>query len=130
RVYSDLSSLEPANPEWKDKLKLATRRIRLLALYTPEQMKAIQESEMKERDEAEALLKPATQPAIKRAPEATTENSSFNIDWHETLRGIKMEMLRDALEDAKKNYYRDVTYRDLMIGGLTGLQAVATTKGL
>ena len=39
RVYSDLSSLEPANPEWKDKLKLATRRIRLLALYTPEQMK-------------------------------------------------------------------------------------------
>ena len=27
RIYSALSSLEPSKPEWKDKLKLATRRI-------------------------------------------------------------------------------------------------------
>jgi len=41
RVYSDLSSIEQANPEWKEKLKLATRRIRLLALYTPGGIKSL-----------------------------------------------------------------------------------------
>src|SRR4029450_4346609 len=56
RLYADLSSIEPAVPEWKDKLKLATRRIRLLALYTPGGIKALQESEAKEREEVDATL--------------------------------------------------------------------------
>src|SRR5437773_1346344 len=30
RLYSDLVQIEPGNPEWKDRLKLATRRVRLL----------------------------------------------------------------------------------------------------
>src|SRR5438045_592705 len=47
RLYSDLSQIEPANPEWKDRLKLVMRRIRLLATYTPEALKAVQDSEVK-----------------------------------------------------------------------------------
>ncbi len=39
-------------------------------------------------------------------------------------------MLWDALVDARDNYYREVTYRDLGLGGLTGLKVIATTKGL
>src|SRR5437764_804217 len=62
RLYSDLGSLEPAVPLWKDKLKLATRRIRLLALYTPDQLRILQESESKDREEADALVRPATPP--------------------------------------------------------------------
>ena len=50
RLYSDLGAMEPSNPLWKDKLKLTTRRIRLLAVYTPDQFKSIQEAEAKERD--------------------------------------------------------------------------------
>jgi carboxyl-terminal processing protease len=157
RLYADLSSIEPAVPEWKDKLKLATRRIRLLALYTPGGIKALQESESKEREEVDALLKPATQPTTAAATTnpsdqftkgsttqpagATTTaskdkdkdddvNDAFKIDWHETVKGIKADMLTEALKHARTNYYKPVDYKDLLLGGIKGLRAVATTKGL
>src|SRR6185295_6435118 len=66
RIYSDLSTIEPSIPAWKDKLKLATRRVQLLALYTPDVLKHMQEGDQKEREEVEALLKAATtQPATR-----------------------------------------------------------------
>ena len=69
-----------AIPAWKDKLKLSTRRVRLLALYTPDVLKTLQDGDTKERDEVEALLTaghsavdasadrmpPTTQPAADR----------------------------------------------------------------
>ncbi|MDB5301109.1 MAG: hypothetical protein JWO87_2772 [Phycisphaerales bacterium] len=133
RIYSDLGSIEPAVPQWKDKLKLATRRVRLLALYTPEVLKTLQEGDQKEREEVDALLKPATQPSTKvpeTQPAVDKDNDTFKIDWHETLRGVQLEMLWDALIDAKSNYYRDVSYKKLALGGLNGLQTIVSTKGL
>jgi carboxyl-terminal processing protease len=131
RLYADLSSIEPANPEWKEKLKLATRRIRLLALYTPGGIKALQESESKEREEVDALLAPpTTQPTTKKAKDPDESNDAFKIDWRETVRGIRADMLTDALKNARSNYYRPVEYRDLLLGGIKGLRAIATTKGL
>src|SRR5439155_14301287 len=113
RLYADLSSIDFSNPEWKDKLKLVTRRIRLLALYTSGGIKALQESELKEREEVDKLLHPATQPTtqagdkptdklVKSAtarPTTTTgpadddQVDAFKIDWHETVRGVKADML-------------------------------------
>jgi carboxyl-terminal processing protease len=147
RLYADLSSIEPAVAEWKDKLKLATRRIRLLALYTPGGIKALQESESKEREEVDKLLNPTTQPASTQAstqpgskdkfakgsttsPADDDNNDAFKIDWHETVKGIQAVMLTDALKNARINYYKPVEYKDLMVGGIKGLRAVATTKGL
>ncbi|MDB5333275.1 MAG: hypothetical protein JWP03_4426 [Phycisphaerales bacterium] len=133
RIYSDLSQVEPAVPQWKDKLKLATRRVRLLALYTPDVLKNLQEGDQKERDEVEALLKPTTQPSAKAPetqPAVDKDNETFKIDWHETLRGVQLEMLWDALVDAKTNYYRDMNYKKLALGGLNGLQTIVSTKGL
>jgi hypothetical protein len=133
RLYADLSSIEPANPEWKDKLKLATRRIRLLALYTPGGIKALQESESAEREAVDALLKPTTQPATKAAKDKEKDdeqNDAFKIDWRDTVRGIKSDMLTDALNNARVNYYKQVEFTDLLVGGLKGLRAMATTKGL
>ncbi|HZZ45198.1 MAG TPA: S41 family peptidase [Tepidisphaeraceae bacterium] len=138
RLYSDLCSVEPTNPEWKDRLKLATRRIRLLALYSPGELKAVQESESKTRDAVDKLLHPdattqvskikiaATQPAVP-GDEADADSK---LDWHDTLRGVKMDMLWTALVDARTNYWREITYRDMMVGGLKGMQALATTHGL
>ncbi len=130
RLYADLGSIEPANPEWKERLKLSTRRLRLIALYSPVELKKLQDVELKDRDAADKLLKPesATQPTTK--PLADESGDSFRIDWRETLRGIEIPMLKDALVDAKTNYYRPVDYRTLMIGGLKGLQTVAETRGL
>ena len=129
RIYADLSSIEPANPEWKEKLKLATRRLRLIALYNPDELKKLQEVELKDREAADALLKPTTKPTTKPVVDESSDDS-FRIDWRETLRGIEMPMLKDALDDAKVNYYRPVDYRSLMMGGLKGLQTLASTRGL
>jgi carboxyl-terminal processing protease len=128
RIYADLGSIEPANPEWKEKLKLATRRIRLVALYSPDELKKIQDVDSKERERADALIKPTTKPTTKAVSDETDD--SFRIDWRETLRGVEMPMLVEALKDARTNYYRPVDYRSLMLGGLKGLQALATTRGL
>jgi len=128
RIYSDLGAIEPANPMWKDKLKVVTRRVRLLAIYTPDQLKALQEKETKDRDEVDALLKPATQPTTK--PADWGNNEAFRIDWHETLKDIRMSMLRDAMEHAAENYYRDVNYKIMSTGGLNALRVVVTTAGL
>ncbi len=137
RLYSDLGSVEPANPVWKERLKLATRRVRLLALYTPDVLKALQESESKEREEVDALLtalnattQPTTKPTTKPDDKSDENNDAFRINWKETLNGVELDMLWQALVDARQNYYREVGYKDLAIGGLDGLRAVATTKGL
>ena len=129
RLYSDLSQIEPENPEWKDRLKLVMRRIRLLATYSPESLKAVQDSEVKEREEVDALLNPTTKPSTKPVA-ANDDTDSFKIDWRETVKGIQMPMLRTALVEARSNYWREVDYKTLMVGGLKGIQAVVTTHGL
>ena len=126
-LYGDLGAIEPGNPEWKEKLKAATRRIRLQLVYTPDDFKQVQEVAIKEREAVEQLLNPTTQPTTKPAFE---ENDSFKSDWHATLRDIRMDMLLDALEETKGNYYKDVSYQKLTLGGLKGLAALATTPGL
>jgi carboxyl-terminal processing protease len=146
RIFQDLSLVDPAVPMWKDRLKLAVRRERLLALYTPDVFKALRDQDTKARDAADALLPkdtdapapveshpdaptahstPTTQPV-----DATADDDDFKVDWHETLHGIKPEMLWDALVYARNNWYRDVTYQTLAMGGLNGLRTVVTTKGL
>jgi len=130
RLYSDLSSVEPSNPDWKARLKQTTRRVRLLAVYTPDQLKTLQDVEIKDREAADRVLRPeaATQPATKPADQNATE--SFKIDWRETVKGIQKDMLKDALTDAYGNYYRDVHFRKLLVGGINGLRTILTTKGL
>ena len=133
RIYSDLSIIEPSVPTWKDKLKVATRRVRLLATYTPDALKDLQEGESAEREAVEQLLHPTTQPTTQPAkvdPSDKAVNDTFKVDWHETLRGVKASMLQEALIDADQNYYRGVTYKDLTLGGLNGVRAVIATKGL
>src|SRR3954463_203461 len=77
RLYSDLSSVDPATPQWKDKLKLATRRIRLLAMYNIDEFKRIQELESNERDAIDQIVKPTTQPATKAANKTDERDDSF-----------------------------------------------------
>jgi carboxyl-terminal processing protease len=133
RLYSDLSSVDPATPEWKDKLKVSTRRIRLLAMYNPEEFRRIQELESNDRESIDVFVKATTQPTTRPAtkPSPTEDrDDSFKTDWRQSLKDVKMNMLWDALVDARMNYYREVSYRDLGLGGLTGLKVIATTKGL
>ncbi|MCC6240179.1 MAG: S41 family peptidase [Phycisphaerales bacterium] len=143
-VYSALGSIEPANPQWKHLLKQTTRRIRMLALYAPDYLEGVQDHETAERDEVTRLLKPTTQPVDSTQPTADGQNDptslasqgkeqeddTFRIDWRESLKDIKIRMLEDALHDTYQNYWRDVTYRDLLLGGLRDLEIFASTRGL
>ena len=60
---------------------------------------------------------------------ATEENDSFRVDWNDQLRGINVGMLTDAINFARTSYWRDISYKTLLTGGLKGMQAVATTPG-
>jgi len=128
RLYADLIALQPNKIAWRDKMKLATRRVRLLAQYTPDLLKKLQEAETEEHRAVDELVNPSTQPATK--PVVDADNDAFRINWSEMLRDIRMDMLSDALADARSNYWKDISYRDMMVGGLDGLAALATTTGL
>ena len=137
RLYSDLAAIEPANPQWKDRLKAVTRRVRLLALYTPDTLKVLQEADSKERDEVKALIKDDDDKdkgkdgaKDKDKKDDKVDNDAFRIDWRETLRGVRMDMLWDALVDARDNYFRETNYKKLGVGGLEGVRALLTTRGL
>lgn len=127
RLYSSLGSIEPANAQWKQKFKLTTQRLRLLAIYAPDQFKRIVDQESARREAAEQLINPSTRPATRPLPE---DNDSFRTDWRDMLQGVRMAMLIDALEDAYSNYWREVSYKTLTTGGLTSLKVLATTDGL
>jgi carboxyl-terminal processing protease len=158
RVYEDLALLDPSNPIWKNKLKLATLRVRLLLVYTPERFKKLQEAEVHDRQAADDLLRASTQPSVVLSKPATTQpdvagattepdvafggsttqpsadlpvdDEVMPTDWHDMTRGIQFDMLLDALDLADHQYYRDVTFQGLLEGGLNGLEAVMTTDGL
>jgi carboxyl-terminal processing protease len=148
RMYEDLNVLEPAAPAWKSKLKLATLRLRLLLIYTPDQWKKLQDVEAHDRQAADDLLHPTTQPSATAKATTTQPDIAAGIatrpseagripdedvtsaDWHDMTRGIQFDMLLDALDMAAHQYYRDVTFQDLLKGGLNGLETIMTTDGL
>jgi carboxyl-terminal processing protease len=143
RLYEDLGQLDPATPEWKDKLKLVTLRVRLLLVYAPDRMTKLEKGEKVDRQAADDLLKASTQPSTAMgsttrptvAMGSTTQPDDDDVDapptdWHEVTRGIQFDMLVSALDLAAQQYYRDVTFQNLLQGGLNGLKAVLTTDGL
>jgi carboxyl-terminal processing protease len=150
RVYADLAAIQPSTRQWKDDLKDVQRRVRMLVWYAPDALKPVEAAEARERDQVDALLtkntpaaatapasaSAATQPAaLAKAAKATTEptlelSDALRIDWKQMLHGIQMPMLQSAMHDADINYYRDISYKDLMIGGLDGIRAMLTTHGL
>ncbi len=150
RVYEDLVVVEPASRDWKEKLKVVTRRVRLLATYAPDAYKKLLDKYLVERDSVDALLMPTTAPSAALASATTRPTTGpaiagaattkpadalanadvFKVDWHDTLRGVQLQQLSKAIDDIYTNYYRDVTYKGLLLNGIDGLQAIADTRGL
>jgi carboxyl-terminal processing protease len=129
KIYSALSAIEPEQAEWKEKLKTASRRVRLLAMYTPDELKKIQETENKEREAVDALLHPEKQSTAKPKEEEEPDQIQ-RVRWQDSLRGVQMDNLKQALVHAQRYYYRTVSHQQLMLGGLNSLRVVATTPAL
>ena len=129
RLYLQLSTIEPDAAGWKEKAKTATRRVRLLAMYVPEEMKRIQEADSKERDEVDKIIEPTTRPA-KKDDKDQEEQDQNRVNWRETLKDVKLEMLLEAIVNAKENYWRKVTYSQMIGGGLQAIKTAVTTPAL
>lgn len=129
RLYTSLTVLEPSEPKWKDKLKNATRHLRLTAVYTPDRFKALRDDETKELALLDSIIPPTTtRPATR--PVASEEESAYKSDWHDNLKGIRADVLWQALIEVRSNYWRDVEFTKLMSGGINAIKIVANTSGL
>ncbi len=129
RLYQDLESMQPSVSKWKEGKNTAYRRLRLLSMYAPPVLKGLREQELAASLEVEKLLNPTTKPSTRPATESEPDES-FKVSWHDILRGVKPDMVWSALSDARKNYWREMDYQTLVAGGLKGVRAVVTTKGL
>jgi carboxyl-terminal processing protease len=158
RVWGDLSGIESQEAKWHERFKNAQRRVRLLATYVPDHLIDLRDAAIEEqrlvdqalaaaRDDDETNEKmgdpiddptvldgeagdavdPTTQPAEDDAQMLAAE---FKRDWKDAVSGITMTMLRDALEDARQYHVREVALRQMLVGGIDALEAVALTNKL
>ena len=130
RLFSDLVAIDPSNVAWKEHQKLSFRRVRLVSMYTPDRFKEIQEADLEQRKAADAVLNPTTQPTTMPTTMPDDVGEAFRVNWRDSLQGVRMDMLRDALDNARANYLRDIGYAELMVGGLKAIRALLTTDGL
>jgi carboxyl-terminal processing protease len=133
RLYTALSTIETLDPTWRNKINTVSRKLNLVAMYSPDTLEAIYKSETEIAKRVEAITDP--EKAAKAATRPVDEddaalNEEFRIDWRQMLSGIKADMLREALEDAAQNYYRETQFPELVTGGVTGLLQFAETPGL
>ncbi len=127
RLYLDLGAVQPAEPRWKRLLKTAARRVRILSVYAPDTVRAMQKERVRDDDLVAGWLNPTTAPASRPA---TTEETPTNIDWRDTVRGVQFEMIWEVLARAQQNYWRQTSYKEMALGGLAGLEALLETKGV
>ena len=138
RIYSNLSTIEPTDSKWTHQMENQVRRIRVLTRYAPESFAGVLKNEIAYRKAARAYLsattQPSTQPSTQQADRSneTEEQIAANLksEWQQELKGVEMDMLREALQDARLNYYKDINYGQLLAGGLNALKIFATTPGL
>ena len=129
RLYLDLSAIEPINARWRAKVNDVSRRLGLLAMYAPDSLSAIYDAEAPVRQRVAQIVSPEKGAATKPVEDQAL-NDEFKIDWRQMLSGVKVDMLAEALEDARESYYRDTTYAELVAGGVNGLDQLVTTAGL
>ncbi len=141
RVYSNLSTLQPTESKWTKSMEEVVRRIRLLTRYAPESFASTLQKEIAYRKAARKYLVATTQPttvpttqqaADEKEKTETEEQIAQNLrsDWQQELAGIKIDMLREAIVDARQHYYKDVNYVSMLTGGLNALKTFVTTQGL
>jgi carboxyl-terminal processing protease len=135
RLYSNISVLEPFEPKWKDHRETVARRVRILAMYCPDIIKAQRAEDAKLADEIDKILPPTTTRATRPTPTTApadddVTDSAFKIDWHDTLRGIKAPLLFKGLIEIRGNYWRELDFTKVIAGGISGVRTLVTTQGV
>ncbi len=138
RIYANISVLEPTESKWTKAMEEMVRRIRILTKYAPESFAPTLTREIEHRKAARKYLiattQPTTAPTTQTAEEPTESEDqiaqNLKSDWQKELTGIKMEMLKESLNDAYSNYYKDVELSKVVTGGVSALRVIATTNGL
>ncbi len=128
RLYSDLSAIEPINGTWRTKINDVSRRLTLLAIYSPDELESVYKADSETRKQIVKIIDP--EKATTKPSDDIEMNPDFRLDWKQMLSGVKLDMLRDALTGARDGYYRDTAYSELAAGGIGGLQLLISTNGL
>lgn len=130
RLYTDLSTIEVLSPTWRAKVNETSRKLNLVAMYAPDSLEAMYKADTAERLKVLAVIDPEKAAIATTKPADDDLNDEFRIDWKQMLQGVKVDMLRDALEDARQNYYRETSFPELVAGGVEGLSQLVATPGL
>ena len=135
QLYSNLSIMQPKEPKWTASVQDMVRRMRILSSYAPDVFAGMLKKELEYHKAARHYLVASTQPAATTQPGETVESSDDLVkniasDWKQQLGGVKVEMLNEALQDARQSYYKDVKYDQLLGGGLKALRTLCTTPGI
>lgn len=151
RLYTYISMIEPYEPKWKDRKDTVARRVRILAMYSPEAIKAQRAEDLRTADEIQKFLppeidddgnpvtRPTTAPTVAGATTAPTTapaddedaaEDPFKVDWRDSLKGIRAELLFNGLMQVRGNYWRDVDFRKVVNAGFEGVRTLLTTQGV
>jgi carboxyl-terminal processing protease len=129
RIYSGLAAIEPVEPGWKRKLLAAMQATRLLRVYAPKEFALLQSADAAGSREAERLLLANPQPAAPTTDAPPIVEGPV-VDWHEVYSGVTARMVDQSLLDVQSAYYRQVSGRDLLSGGLTEIKMLLNTDGI
>jgi len=98
-VYASLEDLEADKEQWKEKVKVTERHVRVLNLY----------------GKAAEKVKSDTKPVRPI------------VSWRDMSRGVDADMIKRAITQLNQYYVTAVDYRKLTRGGLRGVQVLAET---
>lgn len=125
RLYAQLAAIEPDVALWRTNLKNTTRKVHLLALFLPTELKKIQAQDTLDRNEVEKILNPDyVAPAKEDGPEIET------TPWQDTLKGARVDLVLESLILSKEQYWRAITYSQLMEGGVSAIKLAVETPSL
>ena len=117
-LYTQLNRMYKISMRFYNSLQEVTRRTTLLAEYTPRQFYKLQESFLLKKAAA-ALPHGAHIPGQKTAPGgAGAKPAPSYHNWHKSIRGINQELLVEALDETEHHWVFNLTYHQLLTGGL------------
>ena len=116
---------------YRTQVKRASRHVRVLRFYAPEEWKRLYELSVA-RAKAQAPAEDE-KPDAEKAQEQDNEEEELALNeekWEERLKGIELAMLRQTLAQAARRHIGDRGYAPLVRGSLQALQVFANSRGM
>lgn len=140
--YRVLDLLFEDTGEYHNRLKAASRHVRVLRFYAPAEFDRLNKARYdrleknreaaKIRDKAAGRLDPKDKDAdkVKAAEKPPKPSKRDEEKWQDKLTDVDMPMLRQTLNQASRRHVSSKGYVPLLRGSIDGLVSLINTKGL